>query len=244
VGRLCLLDGEHWLPGARGDFLDRVEDDAIWVDRDAARLDEVKASTGDTPHEGLQGDPAIITVDRDFVSQSRISGPDDPHVEVPPTVSIQGPRTVGLVTRNADVVKGLGKADTGPVGTLGLELQGHETTEAIQEGSRGARPVEGRGTTETTRSPAGSGVAAGVSGIFIVIVFVEIRRQRVTAHVSWSLVHLFGMQTNGLHGGGIVWVGAVAKGLPTATETTAERAVAVRIEHHRGRVAHCRKDGL
>lgn len=37
-GSMCLLDGEHWLPGARGDFLDGVEDDAIWVDRNAARL--------------------------------------------------------------------------------------------------------------------------------------------------------------------------------------------------------------
>lgn len=52
-----------------------------------------------------------------------------------------------------------------------------------------------------------------------------------------------GVQTNGLHGGGIVWVGAVAEGLPTATKTTAERAVAMRIVH-RARVAHCRKDGL
>ena len=95
---------------------------------------------------------------------------DDPHVEVSPAVGIQGSWAVGLVARDADVVEGLGKADTRPVGTLGLELQGHEATEAIQEGSRGAGPVEGGGTTETTRSPAGSRVAAGVSGIFIIII--------------------------------------------------------------------------
>jgi len=33
-----LLDGHNWLPRARGDFLDGVEDDAVWVDRDTARL--------------------------------------------------------------------------------------------------------------------------------------------------------------------------------------------------------------
>jgi len=247
---ICLLNGEHWLPGARGNFLDGVEDDAIWVDRNATRLDEVEASTGDTSHEGLQGDSAVITIDGDFVSQSRISGPDDPHVEVSPAVSIQGPRTVGLVTGNADVVKGLVKADTRSVGTLGLELQGHEATEAIQEGGRGAGPVIGGGTTKTTRSPARSGVAAGVSGVGVVVVVwflvVEIRRERVATPVSWSLVHLFGVQTNGLHGGGIVWVGTVAgaEGLPTATKTTAERAVAVRIVLHRRMVAHYRKGGL
>jgi len=98
---------------------------------------------------------------------------DDPHVEVSPTISVQGPRTVGLVTRNTDVVEGLGKADTRPVGTLGLELQGHEATEAIQEWGRGAGSVEGGGTTETTGSPTGSGVTAGVSGILVVIVFVD-----------------------------------------------------------------------
>ena len=97
---------------------------------------------------------------------------DDPHVEVSPTVSVQGPRTVGLVAGNADVVEGLGKANAGPVGTLGLELQGHEATEAIQERSRGAGPVEGGGTTKTARSPARGGVAAGVSRILILEVIV------------------------------------------------------------------------
>lgn len=53
-----------------------------------------------------------------------------------------------------------------------------------------------------------------------------------------------GMQTNRLHGGRIVWVGAVAERLPTAAKTTAERPIAVRIVHHRGLVAHSRKDGL
>ena len=66
---------------------------------------------------------------------------DDPHVKVSPAIGVQGPRTVGLVTRNADVVESLVKADAGSVGTLGLELQGHEATEAIQEGGRGAGPV-------------------------------------------------------------------------------------------------------
>ena len=87
-----LLDGEHWLPGSRGNFLDGVEDDAVWVDRNTARLripvsevercvprgaylDEVKASTGDAPHQCLQGDPAIIAIDRNFISQSWITGP-------------------------------------------------------------------------------------------------------------------------------------------------------------------------
>jgi len=98
---------------------------------------------------------------------------DDPHVEVSPAVGVQGSGTVGLVTRNADVVEGLVKADTGSVGTLGLELQGHETTKAIQEGSRGSGPVEGGGTTKSTRSPAGSGIAAGVSGIIVDIIFVD-----------------------------------------------------------------------
>jgi len=37
-GSMRLLDGENWLPCARGNFLDGVEDDAIWVDRDTARL--------------------------------------------------------------------------------------------------------------------------------------------------------------------------------------------------------------
>lgn len=98
---------------------------------------------------------------------------DDPHVEVSPAIGVQGPWTVGLVTRDANVVESLRKADAGPVGTLGLELQGHEATEAVQEGSRGARPVEGGGTTETTRSPAGSRVAAGVSRIIVIIIVVD-----------------------------------------------------------------------
>lgn len=50
-----------------------------------------------------------------------------------------------------------------------------------------------------------------------------------------------GVQTNGLHGGGIVGIGAVAQGLPTAAKTTTERAVAVRIVHHRSLVTHYRK---
>lgn len=87
---MCLLDGHNRLPGARGDFLNGVEDDAIWVDRNTARLDEVEASTGDTPHEGLQGNPAVIAVDGDFVSQSWIPGPDDPHIEVSPAIGVQG----------------------------------------------------------------------------------------------------------------------------------------------------------
>jgi len=95
---MYLLDGDHWLPGARGDFLNGVEDDAVWVDRNTAGLDEVEASTGDTPHKGLQGDSAVVAVDGDFVSQSGISGPDDPHVEVSPAIGVQGPRTIGLVT--------------------------------------------------------------------------------------------------------------------------------------------------
>jgi hypothetical protein len=98
---------------------------------------------------------------------------DDPHVEISPAISVQGPRTVGLVARDTDVVESLGKADTRPVGTLGLELQGHEATEAIQEGGRGAGSVEGRGTTETTRSPARSGIAAGVSRIIGIFFFVD-----------------------------------------------------------------------
>ena len=98
---------------------------------------------------------------------------DDPHIEVSPAVGVQGPRTVGLITRNADVVESLSKADSGPVGTLWLELQGHEATEAVQEGSGGAGPVEGGGTTETARSPAGSRVAAGVSGIIVVLLIVD-----------------------------------------------------------------------
>jgi len=129
------------------------------------------------------------------------------------------------------------------MGTLGLELQGHEATEAIQEGGRGTGSVEGGGTTETTRSPARGGVAAGVSGVFIIIVLVEIRRQRITAHISWGLVHLLGVQTNGLHGGGVVGIGAVAQGLSTATKTTAERTVAISIVHHRSLVVHYRKGG-
>lgn len=59
------------------------------------------------------------------------------------------------------------------MGTLWLELQGHEATEAVQEGSRGAGPVEGGGTTETTRSPAGSRVTTGVSRIIVVIFVVD-----------------------------------------------------------------------
>ena len=94
---------------------------------------------------------------------------DDPHVEVSPAIGVQCPWAVGLVTRNADVVESLGEADTRPVGTLWLELQGHEATEAVQEGSRGAGSVIGGGTTETTGSPARCRVAAGVSGIIIVI---------------------------------------------------------------------------
>jgi len=147
----------------------------------------VETSASDAPHEGLQGYPAVIAVDGDFVSQSRVPGPlvvrqslflshvvnythDDPHVEVSPAIGVQGPWAVGLVTRNPDVVESLVQADTGPVNTLGLELQGHETTEAIQEGSRGAGSVVGGGTTKTTRSPAGGRVAAGVSRVIVVIV--------------------------------------------------------------------------
>jgi len=56
---------------------------------------------------------------------------DNPHVEVSPAVGVQGPWAVGLVIRNMDVVKSPGKADTGHVGTLGLELQDHEVTGAV-----------------------------------------------------------------------------------------------------------------
>jgi len=172
------------LPCASGDFLDGVEDDAVWVDRDTARLDEVETSPGDAPHEGLQGYPAVITIDGDFVGQSRVPGPDDPHVEVSPTIGVQGPWAVGLVTRDADIVKSLGEADAGPVGTLWLELQGHEATETVQEGSRGAGSVIGGSTTEATRSPAGSGVTASVSGIIVVVILESIGGQRITAHIS------------------------------------------------------------
>jgi len=170
-----------------------VEDNAVRVDRNTTRLDEVKTPTGHTPHEGLQGNPAVITIDGNFVSQGRITGPDYPHVEVSSAIGVQRPRAVGLVTRNADVVESLCEADARPVSTLGFELQGHEATEAIQEWSRGAGPVEGGGTTEATRSSAGSGVATGVSRIIVVLFVVEIRRQRIAAHVSWGLVHLFGV---------------------------------------------------
>lgn len=37
-GSMRLLDGENRLPCAGGNFLDGVEDDALWVDRDTARL--------------------------------------------------------------------------------------------------------------------------------------------------------------------------------------------------------------
>jgi len=37
-GSMCLLDGHNWLPRARGDLLDGVEDDAVWMDRDTTRL--------------------------------------------------------------------------------------------------------------------------------------------------------------------------------------------------------------
>jgi hypothetical protein len=40
-----------------------------------ANLNEVETSTGDPPHEGLQGDPAIVAIDGDFVSQSWVPGP-------------------------------------------------------------------------------------------------------------------------------------------------------------------------
>ena len=95
---------------------------------------------------------------------------DDPHVEVSPAVGVQRPRAVGLVTRNTDVVEGLAEADSGPVGTLGLELQGHEAMGDVQDRGRGTGPVVGGGTTETAGSPTGSGVAGGVSRIFVVLV--------------------------------------------------------------------------
>ena len=95
---------------------------------------------------------------------------DYPHVKVSPAVGVQRPWAVGLVARNSDVVESLGETDARPVGTLGLEFQGHEATEAVQEGSRRSGPVEGGGATETTRSPAGGGVATGVSRIIVVIV--------------------------------------------------------------------------
>ena len=95
---------------------------------------------------------------------------DDPHIEASPPIGTQGPWSVGLVTRNTDVIESLGKADTGPVSTLWLEFQGHEATEAVQERSRGVGSVIGGGTKETIGSPAGCRVAAGVSGILMVIV--------------------------------------------------------------------------
>ena len=55
-----------------------------------------------------------------------------------------------------------------------------------------------------------------------------------------------GVQTNGLHGGGVVGIGARgvarAHGLSTATKTTTERTVAIRVVHQRGLVGHCSKD--
>ena len=91
-------------------------------------------------------------------------------VKVSPAIGIQGPWAVGLVTQNTDVIKSLVKADTGSVSSLGLELQGHEAMEAVQEGSRGAGPVEGGCMTETTRPPAGSRIATGVSRVIVVVV--------------------------------------------------------------------------
>ena len=158
-------------------------------------LNEVDTSTSYAPHEGLQGNPAVITIDGDLVSQSRITSPltniqnqrhapsdavdgtyDYPHVKISSAISVQSPWTVGLVTRNADVVESLRKADTRPVGALGFELQVHEATEAVQEWSRGAGPVKGGGTTETTGSPAGSRVATGVARIIVVFLVVDWER--------------------------------------------------------------------
>lgn len=111
--------------------------------------------------------------ERHFPSETINKTYDYSHVEVSSAVGVQSPRAVGLVTRNADVIESLREADARPMGTLGLELQGHEATEAVQEGSGGAGPVEGGGTTETARSPAGSRVAAGVSGIIVVLLIVD-----------------------------------------------------------------------
>lgn len=215
-----------------------MKDDTVWVDRDATGLDEVEASAGDASHEGLQGDPSVVAIDGDFVSQSRVSSPDDPHVKVSPAIGVQRSRAVGLVARNADVIEGFRKADTGPVGTLGFELQGHKATEAVEEWGRGTGSVEGRGATEAARSPAGRGVATGVSRILVVVVFVHIRRQRIAAHVSWGLVHLVGVQTNRLHWSGVVGIDTVAEGLPTTAKAAAERAVAVGVVHHWSLVVH------
>ena len=52
------------------------------------------------------------------------------------------------------------------------------------------------------------------------------------------------MQANRVHGGRVVWVDAVAEGLPAATETTAERAVAVGVVHHWSLVVHYRRGGV
>lgn len=52
----------------------------------------------------------------------------------------------------------------------------------------------------------------------------------------------FGVQTNGWHGGRVVGIGAVTHGLSTATKTTAERTVAIRVVHRWSLVGHCRKD--
>ena len=44
-GSMCLRDGRHnWFPRARGGLLDGVEDDAVWANRDIARLSHRRVS--------------------------------------------------------------------------------------------------------------------------------------------------------------------------------------------------------
>ena len=53
-----------------------------------------------------------------------------------------------------------------------------------------------------------------------------------------------GVQTDGLHGGRVVRVNTVAEGLPAATKTTTEGAVAVGVVHHWSLVVHNGKGGV
>lgn len=53
----------------------------------------------------------------------------------------------------------------------------------------------------------------------------------------------FGVQTDGLHGGRVVGIGAVTEGLSTAAKA-AERAVVVGVVHHWVLVAHYREGGV
>ena len=52
-----------------------------------------------------------------------------------------------------------------------------------------------------------------------------------------------GVQTNRLHGSGIIGIRPVAQGLSTATKTP-ERSVVVGIVHHWSLVVHCYRGGV